>query len=158
MSQGDRIRAFLGRDPFLPFTIRRTSGEDVRITLPHQAWFPPGVNWVEVTPDSATSNQRIMLDDVEVVTLGESREAVAPMTVEKFDEFLKRRPFEPFTIHVADGSKIGVMGPEFASRTQAGRTIYVATGGERTEWIDLLLVTRLGSGIDNARASEAGAA
>jgi hypothetical protein len=99
-----------------------------------------------------------MLADVEEVTLGESREASAPMTVEKFDEFLKRRPFEPFTIHVADGSKIGVMGPEFASRTQGGQTIYVATGGERTEWTDLLLVTRISSGIENARASEAGAA
>lgn len=70
------------------------------------------------------------------------------MTVEKFDEFLKRRTFEPFTVHTADGQSFAVKGPEFASRTERGRTIFVSTGGEHTEWIDLLLVTRLTRGID----------
>ncbi len=116
------------------------------------------MQWLEVFGEDGEMRTRILLADVDEVIPAEAREVVEPMTVEKFDEFLKRRPFEPFTIHVADGSKIGVIGPEFASRTQGGRTIYVATGGERTQWIDLLLVTRISTGIENARASEAGAA
>ena len=75
------------------------------------------------------------------------------MTIEKFDGFLKRRPFVPFTIHVADDKSFEVKGPEFASRTQAGRTIFVSTGGETTEWIDLLLVTRISSGMNNPSVS-----
>ena len=158
MSPAERIRSLLRRDPFLPFTIRWKSGAIIRISLPGQLWFPPGTNWFEVLEADTVTHERKMLAEIDEVTPSEAREATGPMTVEKFDEFLKRRPFEPFTIHVADGSKIGVIGSEFASRTQGGRTIYVATGGERTEWIDLLLVTRISSGIDNARASEAGAA
>lgn len=71
------------------------------------------------------------------------------MTIEKFDEFLRRKPFVPFTIHTADGGFFEVKSPEFASRTQAGRTVFVSTGGESTEWIDLLLVTRISSGVAN---------
>jgi hypothetical protein len=69
------------------------------------------------------------------------------MTIEKFDEFLTRRPFEPFTLHTADGDAFPVVGPEFASRTRGGRTVFVSTTGERTEWIDLLLVTRITAGL-----------
>ena len=42
-----------------------------------------------------------------------------------------------------------MIGPEFSSRTQSGRTIFVSTGGEHTEWIDLLLVSRISSGVEN---------
>jgi hypothetical protein len=70
------------------------------------------------------------------------------MTLQKFDEFLNRRPFERFMIHTADGGSFPVIGPEFASRTQNGRTIFVSTRGERTEWIDPLLVTRITTGVE----------
>jgi len=71
------------------------------------------------------------------------------MTTEKFDELLRRKPFVPFTIHTADGASFEVKSPEFASRTQGGRTVFVSTGGEATEWIDLLLVSRISSGVSN---------
>ena len=69
------------------------------------------------------------------------------MTVQKFDEIIRKQPFEPFTIYLADGGTVTVKSPEFVSRTQGGRTIFVSTGGERTEYIDLLLVSRIATGF-----------
>jgi len=66
------------------------------------------------------------------------------MTIQKLIEAHDRRPFQPFTISLADGTSIRVRHPEFLMRTAGGRTIHVATGkGEEAEIIDLLLVTKL---------------
>jgi hypothetical protein len=55
-----------------------------------------------------------------------------------------RRPFEPFRIHVADGSSVEVKSPEFITVNPKGRTVEVASAdGKTVEYIDLLLVTRL---------------
>lgn len=69
------------------------------------------------------------------------------MTAEKIDEFLHRRPFEPFRIHMSDGSSYEVRHLELALLTR--REVFVAepprTGKypTRTAICDLLHVTRI---------------
>jgi hypothetical protein len=71
------------------------------------------------------------------------------MTIEQLDNLHQARPFRPFTIHLADGTKHRVVSPEFLSRTPAGRTIVVNSGDDAVAIIDLLLVTKitLGNGV-----------
>jgi len=71
------------------------------------------------------------------------------MTTEQLDSMHQARPFQPFTIYLADGTKHRVVSPEFLSRTQGGRTIFASTGGENTAVIDLLLVTKIVTGTAN---------
>jgi hypothetical protein len=73
------------------------------------------------------------------------------MTVERLQEALNRRPFQPFDIHTDDGEVVRVRSPEFAWVLPPGnRTMYVATGrgvdDDRVEIIDLLLITKLTHG------------
>ena len=76
------------------------------------------------------------------------------MTIERFNAVVKQRPFQPFTIHTADGEKVRVKSPEFVWLPPKSRTLYVATGqgvdDEHVEYIDLLLVTKLSVGPENA--------
>ena len=65
------------------------------------------------------------------------------MTVEQLKTIHEAKPFRPFTIHLADGASVDVPHPELLWRTQGGRTIFVNTGGEEVQIIDLLLVTKL---------------
>jgi hypothetical protein len=69
------------------------------------------------------------------------------MTVQTFEKFHGRRPFPPFTIHLADGTSLPVRSPEFVSRSEGGRTLLVATQGEDFAYVDLLLVTHLTDGV-----------
>jgi hypothetical protein len=78
------------------------------------------------------------------------------MTVEKLREFHESRPFQPFTVHLADGESVLVKHPEVLMRTTGGRTIYVHTGkGEEVQAIDLLLVTKLSVGSKNGKHGRA---
>lgn len=151
MNIAERIRSLVRRDPFLPFVIQRRNGESVRVTLPEQVFLPPGHGWLEVY--AAASGDRDFYCRIDLTTVSDvletsnSLEVNAPVTVQKFDELLNRRPFDPFTIYLADGGTVAVKSPEFVSRTQGGRTIMVSTGGETTEFIDLLLVSRISTGV-----------
>jgi hypothetical protein len=156
----EQLRRLASQDPFFPLVIREKSGHEILIGLPEQLHIWPGgvrVVVMERTGDDA-SGQNLDVASIEEVFAIRPKEATSPMTIKKFDEFMKRRPFEPFTVYVADGSKIAVIGPEFASRTQSGRTIFVSTGGERTECIDLLLVARLSTGVQNTSSQRTDAA
>lgn len=79
------------------------------------------------------------------------------MTTEQLDRMHQARPFQPFAIYLADGTKHRVVSPEFLSRTQGGRTIFLSTGGESVVTIDLLLVTKLavGNGAPSRRRRRA---
>ena len=81
------------------------------------------------------------------------------MTIERITEVLNRRPFEPFTIHTADGEKVRVKSPEFAWLPPGRRTLHVVTGrgvdDDRIEYIDLLLVTKLTTGTGNGKGGRA---
>jgi hypothetical protein len=70
----------------------------------------------------------------------------AAMTTEQIDKLHQARPFRSFTIHLADGTAHRVLSPEFLSRSQGGRTLYLSTGGEDIAIIDMLLVTKLTTG------------
>jgi hypothetical protein len=65
------------------------------------------------------------------------------MTLEAFREALNKQPFEPFTIHIADGRSIPVVSREFIMRDPQGRTVLVYQPDGRLSTIDLLLVTEL---------------
>ena len=65
------------------------------------------------------------------------------MTVEQLRNVHQARPFQPFTIHVADGRSFRVDHPEFVSRSQSGRTIVVHQPDDSFSILDLLLVTEL---------------
>jgi hypothetical protein len=75
------------------------------------------------------------------------------MTIEQLDRLHQARPFWPFTIHLADGTKHCVVSPEFLSRTPSGRTIVVNAGRDAVIIIDLLLVTKItqGNGVHRRR-------
>ena len=69
------------------------------------------------------------------------------MTTEKLKELHERRPFEPFSLYLADGSSVRVDHPENLARRDKARTVYVFTGpGDRGEHIDLLLVSKIVTG------------
>ena len=65
------------------------------------------------------------------------------MTLEAFREAFNAQPFQPFTIHIADGRSIPVVSREFIMRDPQGRTVLVYQPDGRLSTIDLLLVTEL---------------
>ncbi|MFO0896447.1 MAG: hypothetical protein U0836_03360 [Pirellulales bacterium] len=68
------------------------------------------------------------------------------MTSEQIRGLHQAKPFEPFTLNLADGRAIDVPHPELLLQTQGGRTIFVNTHDEIVEIIDLLLVTSVSRG------------
>jgi hypothetical protein len=52
-------------------------------------------------------------------------------------------PFRPFTLELADGSRVDVPHPELLLITPGGRTVVVATGDDAVKIIDLLLVSAI---------------
>lgn len=65
------------------------------------------------------------------------------MTIERFLEVWRARPFRPFTIHTADGRSFPVLHPEFLARSPSGRTIAVEWGDDHMAILDLLLVSSI---------------
>jgi hypothetical protein len=65
------------------------------------------------------------------------------VTIEKMREAYKAQPFRPFVIHLATGSAIPVLSPEFIVAAPSGRTLVVFQQDDAMSIIDLLLVTHL---------------
>ena len=65
------------------------------------------------------------------------------MTIEQLRHVLRAAPFQPFTIHLADGRQIRVPHPDFVAQSPSGRTVIVYHADETFSIIDLLLVTEL---------------
>lgn len=65
------------------------------------------------------------------------------MTIEQLRKLHQARPFQPFTIHLADGRRLHVRHNEFLSMSPSGRTIIVHHPNDDYDVIDLLLVTDL---------------
>jgi hypothetical protein len=63
------------------------------------------------------------------------------MTTERIRALIRARPFQPFTVHLADGRSFHVPHPEFVSMTPSGRVVIVTHGDEVVDFVDLLLVT-----------------
>jgi hypothetical protein len=65
------------------------------------------------------------------------------MTIERFQQVLNTTPFQPFTIHLADGKSIPVVSREFVAASPSGRTVVVFSPDDRMNILDLLLITNL---------------
>ena len=64
------------------------------------------------------------------------------MTIERLHEIHSRRPFIPYTLHLADGSELPVKDRDFMSGGPKVRTIEVLHDG-MLHYVDLLLVIKL---------------
>jgi hypothetical protein len=76
------------------------------------------------------------------------------MTIERFRDFYNAQPFQPFTIHLADGREVPVLHREFIMATPSGRTVVVCQPDDTLNVIDLLLVTDLEIKTPNGSASK----
>ena len=65
------------------------------------------------------------------------------MTIEQLRTVHRARPFQPFTLHLADGRQLDVPHSEFLSHSPTGRTVIVFESDESFSIVDLLLVTRI---------------
>ena len=65
------------------------------------------------------------------------------MTVNQIRRLHQAQPFQPFRNHLADGRALDVPHPEMLAIMPPGRTVFVATGEEDYEIVDLLLVASL---------------
>ncbi len=65
------------------------------------------------------------------------------MNADRLRQELRRLPFVPFVIHMADGRAIPVKHPDFMYITPPGRTAFVSTKGELGEWLDVMLITSI---------------
>ena len=63
------------------------------------------------------------------------------MTVEAIREALRSR--RPFKVTTADGRTFEMPHPEFAALSRSGRLLYVMLENDRTEALDVLLITGL---------------
>ncbi len=83
------------------------------------------------------------------------------MTSGQLHRHIKRAPFQPFTIHMADGERLAVRHPELILHLPGTRTFVVAHEEDETySTMDLLLVSRIttkprasGRGRSNGRAA-----
>ncbi len=74
------------------------------------------------------------------------------MTLEQIRQVHEARPFQPFTLRLADGSKVRVRHPEFLARSPTGRTVVVFGSDESFEIVDLPLAAAIEVGNGKARS------
>ncbi len=68
------------------------------------------------------------------------------MKVEKLRELMHAAPFQPFTIHVADGHALHIPHPDFIAIMGTGRTVFVTSPIEQMPsyfMVDVPLITQL---------------
>ncbi len=65
------------------------------------------------------------------------------MTADTIRDFLRAAPFVPFSVQLANGRKVRVPHPDFASINPSGRTLIVYSHGEHFEMVDVMLVTNV---------------
>jgi hypothetical protein len=75
------------------------------------------------------------------------------MTTKELKSVNDARPFKPYTLELADGSRVEVPHPEFVLITPGGRTIVVATSDDSLKIIDLLLVSAISVGNGSSKRS-----
>ena len=78
------------------------------------------------------------------------------MTIQQLRKAHQRRPFDPFTLKLADGTQVPVRHAENLSYSESGRTVLVVTGEDDYEVVDLLLVTSIRVGDGKAGGGKKG--
>lgn len=75
------------------------------------------------------------------------------MYVEHLRALRDANPFQPFTIHMADGWSHRVIHRDYLSLSPGGRTVIAYHGDEACSFVDMLLVTEIS--VDAPSASVA---
>ena len=65
------------------------------------------------------------------------------MRTETLHEVLQAAPFRPFTLCLADGTRVDVPHPDFIAHPSGARIAVVMGRNESTRYIDLALVTKI---------------
>ena len=65
------------------------------------------------------------------------------MRTETLHEVLHAAPFQPFTLCLADGTKVDVPHPDFIAHPKGARIAVVMGRDESTHYIDIALVTKI---------------
>ena len=65
------------------------------------------------------------------------------MTIEQLRTAYEAQPFQPFTLHLADGRQVPVQHREFIAPAPSGRTVIIYQPDDSWNVIHLLLVTSL---------------
>jgi len=65
------------------------------------------------------------------------------MRTETLHEILHAAPFQPFTLCLADGTKVDVPHPDFIAHPKGARIAVVMGRDESTHYIDIALVTKI---------------
>lgn len=69
------------------------------------------------------------------------------MEPEILRRFIRAVPFEPFFVRTISGKTIAVPHPEFIMLTPGGRRAFIATGPDKVEHLDVVLIEAIiGSG------------
>lgn len=75
------------------------------------------------------------------------------MAIAKIREAYDAQPFQPFTIHLANGRNIHVAHREFMASSPSGRTIIVYQSDDRHNVVDVLLISDLEFGPNSDRGT-----
>ncbi|HEY2415703.1 MAG TPA: hypothetical protein VGI40_25920 [Pirellulaceae bacterium] len=65
------------------------------------------------------------------------------MTIEQLRTTLGTKPFQPFTVRMADGRQFAIPHPDFLSMSPTGRTAVIFHSDGSASIVDLLLMTEL---------------
>jgi hypothetical protein len=66
------------------------------------------------------------------------------MSVTRIKELLHAAPFQPFTVHMADGGALRIPHPDFAATLGTGRFLIICDeNSENYDLVDVVLVTRV---------------
>lgn len=65
------------------------------------------------------------------------------MTLQRLREVHSADPFSPFILYLADGGTVRVSHPESLAYSMSGRTVVIVLPDESTQFVDLLLVSRI---------------
>ncbi len=65
------------------------------------------------------------------------------MTIDKLREVHQTVPFRAFRLYLAAGGQIPVTHPESLAYSRSGRTVVVVSPDDKTQFVDVLLVTRI---------------
>jgi hypothetical protein len=76
------------------------------------------------------------------------------MTKEALAKAIQREPFQPFTLHLADGRDVRVPHREFLSMHPTGRTVVVYGQDEDLDILDVMLVTGIRIGARNGHRKQ----
>lgn len=80
------------------------------------------------------------------------------MTIQEIQRLRNEKPFKPFRVLCADGSKFDVFHPEFLGQSPSGRMITIGLEDDSFVTLDLLLVVGIQKGIKRGPSRRSGRA